>query len=388
MDARTYKYRLYPSGEQKVRIINSLKTCKAIYNELLALSIDAYKFGGVSISSFDFNKYLTGKYPKVHSQSKQNVSDRVHKAFANFFRRVKDPKVHKKGFPRFKSRVNSITFPQSGFKFISNKVSCSKIGNIPVILHRVPKGKIKTLTIKENKIGQWFAIFACELPDVAVKHPSTDKVGIDVGLENFATLSNGEIVANPRYLLKTEKRLNLLQRRLSRKVKGSANRRKAKFRLAKQHLRVANQRSDFLHKLSRKLASRYNIIAVEDLNVKSMLQTHWLAKSITDASWNSFINMLSYKEVALGGQCLKNPRTRGSTHRCSRCGQWVDMPLSERKFSCPKCFNVLHRDLNASINHLNDTVGTDCSKPNACGHNVRPSLRAVVVEAGTTFGNT
>jgi len=282
--------------------------------------------------------------------------------------------VHKKGFPRFKSRVNSITFPQSGFKFISNKLfSCSKIGNIPVILHRVPKGKIKTLTIKENKIGQWFAIFACELPDAAVEHPSSDKVGIDVGLENFATLSNGEIVANPRYLLKTEKRLKLLQRGLSRKVKGSANRRKAKFRLAKQYLRVANQRSDFLHKLSRKLASRYNTIAVEDLNVKSMLQTHWLAKGITDASWNSFINMLSYKEVALGGQCLKNPRTRGSTHRCSRCGQWVDMPLSERKFSCPKCFNVLHRDLNASINHLNDTVGTDCSKPNACGHNVRPS---------------
>ena len=174
-----YKYRLYPSDKQNIRIIKSLKTYKTIYNELLALSIDCYQFGKVSLSGFDFNKYLTGKYPEVHSQSKQNVSDRVHKAFANFFRRVKDKSCKQKGFPRFKSRVNSITFPQSGFELLSNKrIRLSKIGSIPIILHRVPKGKIKTLTIKRNKVNQWFAIFACEMPDVKFVHPSTEKVGI------------------------------------------------------------------------------------------------------------------------------------------------------------------------------------------------------------------
>jgi len=384
-----YKYRIYPSQKQKVRLINSLKTCKAIYNELLALNIDSWKYGKVSLSGFDCNKYLTGKYSSIHSQSKQNVSDRVHKAFANFFRRVKNKSCKKKGFPRFKSRVNSVTFPQSGFKILSDKrIRLSKIGNIPMVLHRVPKGKIKTLTIKVNKAWQWFAIFSCEVETEKVKHLSKEKVGIDVGLENFATLSNGEVIDNPRFLIQSEKRLKLLQRRLSRKKKGSKNRRKARFRVAKQHIKVANQRSDFLHKLSRSLAFKYSVIAVEDLNIKSMLKNHWLAKSISDASWNQFIKMLSYKEVKFGGQLLKNPKTRGSSHRCSKCEEWVDMPLSKRIFKC-SCGNVLHRDLNASLNHLNDTVGTDCSKPNACGDSASTSEQSVasgIVEAGTIFG--
>ncbi len=385
-----YKYRIYPSQKQKGRLINSLKTCKTIYNELLALNIDSWKYGKVSLSGFDCNKYLTGKYSGIHSQSKQNVSDRVHKAFQNFFRRVKDKFCKKKGFPRFKSRVNSVTFPQSGFKILSDKrIRLSKIGNIPLVLHRVPKGKIKTLTIKVNKANQWFAIFSSEFGNEKVKHPSKEKVGIDVGLENFATLSNGESISNPRFLVKSEKRLKLLQRRLSRKKKGSKNRRKARFKLARQHIKVANQRTDFLHKLSRSLAFKYSVIAVENLNIKSMLKNHWLAKSISDASWNSFIQMLSYKEVKFGGQLLKNPKTRGSSHRCSKCGEWVDMPLSKRIFKC-SCGNVLHRDLNASINHLNDTVGTDCSKPNACGDSTSTTEQSVasgIVEAGTIFGN-
>jgi len=385
-----YKYRIYPSQKQKGRLINSLKTCKIIYNELLALNIDSWKYGKVSLSGFDCNKYLTGKYADIHSQSKQNVSDRVHKAFRNFFRRVKDKSCKKKGFPRFKSRVNSVTFPQSGFKILSDKrIRLSKIGNIPLVLHRIPKGKIKTLTIKVNKASQWFAVFSCEVETEKIKHPSKEKVGIDVGLENFATLSNGKVVDNPRFLVQSEKRLKLLQRRLSRKKKGSKNRRKARFKVARQHLKVSNQRSDFLHKLSRSLAFKYSVIAVEDLNIKSMLKNHWLAKSISDASWNQFIQMLSYKEVKFGGQLLKNPKTRGSSHRCNKCGEWVDMPLSKRIFKC-SCGNVCHRDLNASLNHLNDTVGTDCSKPNACGDSTSTTEQSVasgIVESGTIFGN-
>ena len=356
MSLLMYEYRLYPSRKQKERLINSLKTCKAIYNELLESSVNTYKETKKTLRKFDYNKLIKGKYP-VHSQVAQNVSDRVHKAFANFFRRVKDKSCKQKGFPRFKSRVNSITFPQSGFKILSDKrLHLSKIGNIPIILHRIPKGKIKTLTIKQNKVGQWFAIFSCEVPDKVVVHTSTEKIGIDVGLENFATLSNGEVIANPRHLVQSEHRLKLLQKRLSRKVKGSANRRKAKFKLAKQHLKIANQRSDFLHKLSRTLTQRFAIINVEKLNITSMLKSHWLAKSIGDASWNTFIKNLEYKAVTSGSK-LEKVNARNTSKTCSKCGTIIKMPLAKRKFSCPKCGFVCHRDLNASLNILNGMGG-------------------------------
>lgn len=394
MELRTYRYRIYPSQKQKVRLINSLKTCKAIYNELLSMSIKTYEESGKALRRSDSCKHLTDKYNGVYAQVRQNVSDRVYKAFQNFFRRVKDPKCREKGFPRFKSRVNSITYPQStthgkrrnGFWFTSDKrLFASKIGNIPIVLHRVPKGKIKTLTIKQNRAGQWFAIFACEMPDVKVKHPSTEKVGIDVGLENFASLSNGEVVANPKFLIKSEKRLKMLHRRLSRKKKGSRNRGKARFRLARQYNKVSNQRTDFLHKLSHKLTTRFGSIAVEDLQIGNMVQNHHLAKGISDASWSSFISMLSYKAVTGGGQLIKvSPRNTSKT--CSNCGNIMEMPLGERTFTCANCGFVAHRDLNASLNILK--VGTDCAELNACEHNVRPTSLAVVDETGTTFGNT
>jgi putative transposase len=376
-----YRYRIYPSRKQNVRIINSLKICKAIYNELLDISKKTYKETGKTLRKFDYNKQLTGKYPEIYSQVKQNVSDRVHKAFSNFFRRVKDNSCKEKGFPRFKGRVNSITFPQSGFKIISDKrLRLSKVGNVPIILHRVPKGKIKTLTIKQNKAGQWFATFACELSTQSSTHIGTH-IGIDVGLESYAVLSNGEFIDNPRHILKAETRLKLLQRRVSRKIKGSANRRKAKFLLAKQHIKVANQRTDFLHKLSHKITQSYSFIAVENLNVKSMLNNHWMAKSISDASWSNFIRCLEYKAVKSGSKLVKvNPRNTSKT--CSKCGTIIEMPLSKREFLCPHCGFACHRDLNASINILK--VGTDCPKLNACRHNVRPSFgKAVVDEAGT-----
>jgi len=356
MSLLMYQYRIYPSQKQKVRLINSLKTCKAIYNELLELSITTYKKTKKTLRKFDYNKIIKGKY-SVHSQVAQNVSDRVHKAFSNFFRRVKDKSCKKKGFPRFKSRINSITFPQSGFKLLSDRrLKLSKVGSVPIILHRIPKGKIKTLTIKQNKVGQWFAIFSCEVIDKAVIHTSKDSVGIDVGLENYATLSNGEVVTNPRHLIQSEHRLKLLQRRLSRKKKGSANRRKARFRLAKQHLRIVNQRADFLHKLSKTITQKFAIINVEKLNITSMLKNHWLAKNIEDTSWNTFIKNLEYKAVTSGSKLVKiNPRNTSKT--CSKCGTITEMPLSKRNFLCPKCGFACHRDLNASINILDGMGG-------------------------------
>jgi putative transposase len=379
-----YQYRLYPSKKQKETLFNNFKICKEVYNNLLEISINTYKETGKTLRKFDYNKQLAHKYPELFSQVKQNVSDRVDKSFKNFFRRVKDPTCKKKGFPRFKSQVNSITYPQSGFKFKSQRrLSVSKIGTVPIVLHRIPKGKVKTMTIKRNKAGQWFVIFSCEVKDTVVKHPSSEKVGIDMGLEHFATISNGEMINNPRFLIKSEKRLKLLQRRVNRKKKGSKNRRKAIHNLAVQHVKVNNQRTDFLHKLSRNITQRYGFISVEDLNIKGMVQNHWLAKSINDASWSNFIRMLEYKAVTSGSILVKvNPRNTSKT--CSRCGTIVDMPLNKRIFNCPNCGFISHRDTNASFNILK--VGQDLSEPNACEHIVSPSLKADVDETGTTHG--
>lgn len=382
-----YNYRIYPSHKQIPRLFKSFDTCKEIYNTLLESSINTYKTSGKTLRKYDFDKLLSGKYKQVHSQVAQNVSDRVHKAFVNFFRRVKDPKTPKgkKGFPRFKSSVHSITYPQSGFKFLSNtRLQVSKIGSLPIVLHRVPKGKIKTMTIKRNKAGQWFVIFSCEQDVPAVVHHNKETIGIDVGIESLAVLSTGEVIDNPQFLIKSEKRLKLLHRQVSRKKKGSANRRKARQRLSKLYIKITNQRDNFAHKLSRRLTLQYGIIKVEDLNIQNMLRNHCFSKHISDASWGR-LQFLPYKAVTCGRRVVKvNPRNTSKT--CSNCGTVVDMPLAKRKFLCPNCGFVAHRDLNASINIAKRYGRTDQNLTLVDGC-VRPSFgKATVCEAGTTFG--
>ena len=377
-----FKYRIYPSKKQIIILNKTLSNCCFVYNKLLETKVNAYKTDKTSITQFDLIKIAKNIDVAVHSQVKQNISKRINDAFNHFFRRVKSKKG-KAGFPRFKNmkRYKSITYPQSGFKIVSErKLFVSQIGNIPIVLDRVPKGKLKTFCIKKTAIG-WFAIFSCA--DVPIDKIEVDKnqIGIDVGIENFATLSNGEIIANPTFLKKSEKKLARLQKRLSRKKKGSANRRKAIMRVSRLHETIFNQRNDFLHKTSFSIIKRFKIISVEKLSINNMVKNHHLAKSINDVSWGNFIQMLSYKVERTGGQLVKvNPRNTSKI--CSSCGAILDMPLSKRKFKCLNCGFVCHRDLNASINI--NTAGR--AEINACEHDVRPSsVKAVVDEAGTIF---
>ena len=378
-----FKYKIYPSRLQIIKLNKTISNCCFIYNKLLEAKVNAYKTDKTNLSQFDLNKIAKDIDVEVHSQVKQNISKRINDAFNHFFMRLKE-KNGKVGFPRFKSmnRYKSITYPQSGFKFVSErKLFVSQIGNIPIVLDRVPKGKLKTFCIKKTAIG-WFAIFSCADVPIDKIEVKDNNIGIDVGIESFVVLSNGERIENPKFLIKSENKLTKLQRRLSRRKKGSVNRNKARIKVARLHERIFNQRNDFLHKTSFSIIKRFKIISVEKLQIKNMIKNHYLAKSINDVSWCSFIQMLSYKVERTGGQLVKvNPRNTSRT--CSKCGTILGMPLSKRKFKCLNCGFVCHRDLNASINI--NTLGQ--RGINACEHDVRPSsMKAVVDEAGTIYG--
>ena len=261
----------------------------------------------------------------LHSQILQDVLKRLDKAFKAFFRRVKLGETA--GYPRFrgKHRYDSFTYPQSGFRLDGNKLTLSKIGSCRLRLSRPVEGRIKTCTIKRQVDG-WFVIFAVEENQSRYLPKTGESIGIDVGLENFATLSTGESIENPRYFRQAERELKIQQRKVSKKKLRGANRQKAVRLLAKKHLKVANQRKNFLHKTSLQLIRKFDEIAVEDLNIKGMLKNHHLAKSISDASWGTFLSILENKAANAGRRVWKVPAAFTSQD-CSECGNRVKKSL-------------------------------------------------------------
>ncbi|HEU5378966.1 MAG TPA: transposase [Ktedonobacteraceae bacterium] len=256
------------------------------------------------------------------------------------------------GYPRFKGkhRSPSITFPQvpSGCSLKEGKLVVSKVGKIEMVLHRDLKGTPKTCTISKGRTGKWYACFSCEgeperLPENA------ERVGIDVGLKTFATLSDGQEMENPRFFRLEEKALAKVQRKQSKLVKGTAERRKHRKVIARVHERIAWKRKNFTHQHSRKVVNAFEIICVEDLEVKRMVHTNCLAKSISDAAWSAFFAQLSRKAEEAGRKLIRvEPAYTSQT--CIRCGHRQKMPLSERVYHCPCCLLSLDRDLNASQN--------------------------------------
>ena len=351
-----FKYRLYPSKTQTKALEEQLELCRLVYNRLLDNCKRQYREKGKTPSQFDLNnhlitlKQLRPEYSRIHSQVLQNISKRIKDSYTNFYARRRNGL--KAGLPRFKKpgRYKSITYPQFGFKIEGNKLNLSKIGNVRFKQHREPPEKIKTLTVKRMPSGKWYAFFSCIVESQPYDKPFED-VGIDVGLNSYAVLSDGTRIKNPRFYRKEEKRLGLLQRGLSRKVRGSSNWVKAKTRVARLHEKIGNRRTDFLHKASRKIADAYETVYVEDLRITYMVRNHCLAKSISDAGWGRFIGMIAYKAESAGGQLIQvNPRN--TTQECFRCGQRVKKTLSERNHVCPHCGLVMDRDLNAALNIL------------------------------------
>jgi putative transposase len=356
LSVKAYKYRIYPNKKTKKEIDKTIWLCRTLYNAALNERIDEFKLNGKNINyqaqsaGLPFLKEHNDFMANVYSQVLQNVLKRVDTAYQNFFRRVKQG-IEKPGFPRFQgvSRYNSFTYPQGGFSMTNNWLSLSKIGKTRVFAHRPLEGKVKTCTII-RKNGKYYVCFSCEVESQEL--PLTGQaVGIDMGIKVFCATSDGELIESPKTYRKAEKSLKRSQRSVSRKKKGSKRRRKAVLVLAKKHEHVANQRKDIAYKTAHSIFQQYDLIAHEDLNIKGMVKNHRLAKSISDAGWGIFFNILKSKaKQTLGKQVIAvDPRYTSQT--CSHCGHVsAENRKDQAHFKCVSCGFDLNADVNAALN--------------------------------------
>lgn len=389
---RAFMYRLYPNAAQEKALDWTLDRCRELYNACLQERRDAYRMCGVSVSHYDQQYQLPAvkdvrpEYRKIGSQVLQDVTRRVDKAFAAFFRRVKEGVKGKKvGYPRFKGnyRYNSFTLSQCGWKLPSldsGRLYITGMGHLKVKWSRPVEGTIKTVTIKRDA-DQWYVTFSCEveMPDAP---PVADNpaVGIDLGLEYFATLSTGEHIENPRHYRKAQAVIATRQQAFERKKKRvklkdgtyryGKNRAKAGIALKKAHRHVANQRRDLHHKVANALVDTYGAVAVEALSIDNMTKRPapipvgdgtyapngaaakaGLNKSINDAGWGNFLLILQSKAASAGVVVVRvNPA--GTSQVCSGCGAKVPKALDVRWHDCPHCGLSIQRDHNAALNIL------------------------------------
>ncbi len=362
---RTNKFRIYPNKQQELILLEHIDLCRQTYNSLLGELNNQKEIDQSELSALIPDlKICNPKLNKVYAKSLQSECNRLFNNLRTLYSLKK--KGRKVGRLRFKSKFSfkSITYNQSGFKLVRTgkklqKLSLSKIGEIIIKKHRKIEGKIKQIIIKKTNSGKWFANISTEIKE-EIKNPiNNKKIGIDLGINNYIYDSEGNNFDNPKFLNKNIIKLRKLNRNLSNKKKGSNNRTKARLKVAKLHEKISYQRNDFLHKLSRNYVNNYSLIAIEKLQIKNMIKNNKLSRSISDASWAKFIQMLEYKAESAGVQVIKiDPRN--TTQECSNCNKIVKKKLSERKHNCGCGLNI-DRDYNSAINILNKiktTVGS------------------------------
>ena len=354
----TYKYLLYPSKNQERLLDQTLETCRRWYNVCLAERKDAYEGEKRSVGKFEQLAHVK-TYRKenpyagqVHSHVLQVTTADLDKAFQAFFRRVRAGE-RMPGYPRFRGRdrFDSFGFKElnNGFKIDGRRLKLSGIGRVAVRWHRPIEGQIKTVRIR-RQAGKWYACFACEI-EAQPLEPTGQEVGIDVGIASLLTTSDGEHVENPKWYRAEQAKLRILQRRVSRRKKGSKNRRKAVRALQRQHDHITNQRADFLKKIVHGLIVRYDRISLEDLQIVNMAQNHHLALSILDAGWGFFAQHLAHK-AAWAGRVVVQVNPAYSSKTCSQCGSIFEtLTLADRWVRCA-CGLSMDRDENAARNLL------------------------------------
>ena len=347
------KVRIYPAEQQKVSLAKAFGTTRWVWNHFLTLTNQTYKETGQGISKYDMIKELpklkkeaeTEWLSQTYSQSLQSVCLNLSRAFVNFFeKRAK--------YPRFKSRhgKQSLIYPQN-VKVAKNKIYFPKLGWIDAVIHRPIEGTIKTVTITKNCAEQYYASVMLEdgkqPPQLNTKGKA---IGIDLGLRHFCITSDGSKFENPRWFKKHERNLKIKQQQLSRKQKGSNNRNKSRLKVAKIHNKISRCREDFHHKLSRRIVNENQVIVLENLAVKNMVQNHNLAKAIAQVGWGQFCTMVKYKAEQEGKIYLEVDRFFPSSKTCHVClNQVGSLPLDIRNWTCPSCHTIHDRDINAAI---------------------------------------
>lgn len=376
------KVRIYPTDEQKQQLAGAMGCSRWWWNYALNKSIETYKQTGKGLSRAGLNALLPNlkkEYEwlktEVYSQSLQQTSLNLSRAFINFFEK-------RARFPRYKSKHGKqfVGFPQS-VKIINDWIKLPKIGLVKVVFDRRYFGTIKTVTITKDSSDKYFASILYELEACFIAGNGDKIIGLDLGIKDFCLAHDGTKTSkytNPRHFKKHEKNLARKQQKLSRKQKGSKTRQKAKKLVAKVHARISNARQDFLHKLSRKLTNESKVVVVENLNVKGMVRNHKLAKSISDVGWGMFVNFLSYKLEREDKRLVEISRWFPSSHICPDClTQTPKMDLSIREWIClnQSCGKTHDRDIAASQNIRAEGIRilkTDGTAVSASGGTVRP----------------
>jgi putative transposase len=371
---RAYKYRIYPTDEQKQVLARTFGCCRFVYNWALRQKTDAFYKEQQRLYYKDLSEALTQlkKQPEytwlseVSSVPLQQALRHLDRAFLNFF------EGHAQ-YPTFKKRHNqqSATYTDNAFRWDGTDLMLAKMhAPLDIVWSRpLPKGaKPSSVTITKDCANRYFVSILVEedIPQL----PSTDtSIGADLGLKSFVVLSDGEVVGNPKFFRKDEKKLAKAQRRHAKKKKGSKNREKARKKVAKIHARITDRRRDFSHKLSTRLIRENQTICVEDLAVKSMVKNHTLSKAISDVSWSEFVSQLEYKARWYGRHLVKIDKWYPSSKRCFDCGHILDsLALDVREWTCPECGVHHDRDINAAKNI--HAVGLTVFE--ACGEAVRP----------------